>query len=673
MSDEKINIDLLINTAESATKVKDVKKAVKDIKSALNEIGDSGDKNFLKLAQAAGELNEKMTKTSEAVKVLSSNAAKMGAIAGVGKKIAAGFEGATAASALFGKKSEDIEKTLLKVQAAASMTRAIGEFAEFGKAGQQAGLVIEAAFDANPIGVVIVALAAVAAIGATIYNNYFSATAKAEEELEVQKKIVTAAKEHLDFTNKLDDGLKKAGMSEEAILKYKIKQTKIVNELMKKELQKAIFVKETTKQQAIHNKELTQNLIRFISAPITIMLKTIDLLSEGMVKLGIMEKSLNLEEKFSGGIAGMIFNPDKVDEEGEKTIKEATKQLQEGQLKVMEYEGKIDDIHDKANEERKKKGEAAKQELEKLEAEAEKARLKIIADGLKAQEKYDEQEIKNTEKLIEKVKGLKIDALTDEKEVLRLKEEANLKSLEDEYNATNQSSEAYQAYIDGKLAIETKFGTDLKDLKQKEADEAKKLQDEKDKKELDAAKAISDAKLAIATDTVSSLTSLTNIMGQNSSDAVAIQKGLAVAQIGIDTAKAISAVIPAAMENPENGETMGIAGAVQMADGIASVLTNVAKATQLLSAVPGGGSVKMPSTGGGSGGGSGGVSSQSHYIGDPRLQHIGGQSGFNNPLAPKAGGNQGQGQQIIKAIVVDKDMSNQQNKSATIARRANLK
>lgn len=74
----------------------------------------------------------------------------------------------------------------------------------------------------------------------------------------------------------------------------------------------------------------------------------------------------------------------------------------------------------------------------------------------------------------------------------------------------------------------------------------------------------------------------------------ALQKGLALAQVGIDTATSISSLMAVSEANPLNTLTFGGAGIAQYAAGIIRILANVAQAKSILSTVPGGGSA--PST-----------------------------------------------------------------------------
>lgn len=74
----------------------------------------------------------------------------------------------------------------------------------------------------------------------------------------------------------------------------------------------------------------------------------------------------------------------------------------------------------------------------------------------------------------------------------------------------------------------------------------------------------------------------------------ALQKGLAFAQVGIDTATSISSLMAVSEANPLNSLTFGGAGIAQYATGIIRILANLTQAKNLLNSVPGGGSA--PST-----------------------------------------------------------------------------
>ena len=70
----------------------------------------------------------------------------------------------------------------------------------------------------------------------------------------------------------------------------------------------------------------------------------------------------------------------------------------------------------------------------------------------------------------------------------------------------------------------------------------------------------------------------------------ALQKGLALGQVAIDTGTAISALVANSAKNPLNSISFGSAGALQYATGLIQILTNIAKAKSIIQSVPGGSS-----------------------------------------------------------------------------------
>jgi hypothetical protein len=120
----------------------------------------------------------------------------------------------------------------------------------------------------------------------------------------------------------------------------------------------------------------------------------------------------------------------------------------------------------------------------------------------------------------------------------------------------------------------------------------KQEQDDKEAKEKTKQNALDEIKIAetkrdmliqIANSFNESALALGQIFIKDSKKLEQFQKAQALVQIGIDTAKAISALVAASQANAANGVTGGLAGAVQFASGLAMILTNMAKAKQLLS------------------------------------------------------------------------------------------
>lgn len=59
-SDKQITIEVLIETANSAESIKDIKKSLKDLKDTALEMGDQSSAEFIAVSQAAGKLKDKL-------------------------------------------------------------------------------------------------------------------------------------------------------------------------------------------------------------------------------------------------------------------------------------------------------------------------------------------------------------------------------------------------------------------------------------------------------------------------------------------------------------------------------------------------------------------------------------------------------------------------------------
>jgi hypothetical protein len=138
--------------------------------------------------------------------------------------------------------------------------------------------------------------------------------------------------------------------------------------------------------------------------------------------------------------------------------------------------------------------------------------------------------------------------------------------------------------------INAKF--DEEEAEKNKQQRLKQEQDDKEAKEKTKQNALDEIKIAetkrdmliqIANSFNESALALGQIFIKDSKKLEQFQKAQALVQIGIDTAKAISALVAASQANAANGVTGGLAGAVQFASGLAMILTNMAKAKQLLS------------------------------------------------------------------------------------------
>jgi hypothetical protein len=209
------------------------------------------------------------------------------------------------------------------------------------------------------------------------------------------------------------------------------------------------------------------------------------------------------------------------------------------------------------------------------------------------------------------------------------------------------------------IALAEQYGMDTKAIEEKRAAEIKAINDKvaKDEKEaslkkIEDAKNERDAKLTLASDVVNGIGALGNAFIKDQKKLENFNKASALIQIGIDTAKAISALVAASQSNPFNGVSAGAAGIAQFASGILQITTNIAKAKTLLTNPSG--------TVSGGGGSSPSGSSTSVSPLTPAVQMFGQGNQLNTVGQPQSvSTNQNI---VVQAIVSESDITNTQSK-----------
>ena len=165
------------------------------------------------------------------------------------------------------------------------------------------------------------------------------------------------------------------------------------------------------------------------------------------------------------------------------------------------------------------------------------------------------------------------------------------------------------------------------------------------------------AKIQIENSVFSALDSIGKLMGAQSEEAIALQKGVALTKLAISTAEAIGGLTAASSSNPLNSVTFGAAGVAQYATGLATILANIAAASSLLNAP----SPRVSASGGGGGGSSAPV---------PRVNNVSQQ--VTNLQTDNNGNYTGKTQQTIRAYVVERDITNSQQKMASIVKKSKI-
>jgi hypothetical protein len=529
---------------------------MKDVKNAAIEAGE-GSKDFARLTNAASEAKKQMDDLNDAVRALDTGEIG-GTIGKLGGAIAGGFQAATGAMALFGVESEEVEKTLLKVQAATALAQGIQSVNDLGKSFKAFGLILQstaigqkivtaaqwlwnAAVTANPIMAMVTALlAAISAI--VIFSKNTESAAEKQARLN----------EELEKTNK------------------------------QLEHQYDLYV------EANENTRLTiQNQINLLKA-------------KGATDKEIYDKEAELIKNSLGLLKWKEGQQEKLSAE---EIRLRRKLLND--LEVLEINFN-------------------KKQSDRAEAEAKKQREK----WLEGQKKLEEEK----KKAREKENSLEAEAAQFKIDEQKRKDDEEYQRLVNKLNANIDANEKSNA----QLAL----------------DEERRIAQEQ---------ANWDAKVSIAQSGYQALSALGNIFINDAKKLEQFQKGAALVQIATDTALAISALVRYAQQNPLNGPTGGLAGVATFASGITQILANIAKAKQLLtsrgsSSAPSLGA--QPRGGGGRTDASGGVnitpvrSTTSTTIESEKVE---------------------QGQSVIRAYVVENDITSKQNAIKNIVMKSKIK
>jgi hypothetical protein len=259
------------------------------------------------------------------------------------------------------------------------------------------------------------------------------------------------------------------------------------------------------------------------------------------------------------------------------------------------------------------------------------------------------------------------------------KAEADKKVLEKQKGQEDLLASLQSADVIERSALEAKYLKD-QELANGHFETLAKLKEQYDKKigdmdaavkqkEFDDAQKSRDAKLSFAKDTVDGLTSLGGLLIKDQKKLEKFNKASALIQIGIDTAKAISALVAASNLNPANAVTAGGAGIAQFTAGIIQIATNVAKAKQILSSPS-----SSPSAGGGGGGegdtGGGGSSSTSQVV--PQAAQLFGSANTGGTMNAGGTSTDGSTSMTVTAIVSESQVTSVQDKINRINKNSEL-
>lgn len=289
-----------------------------------------------------------------------------------------------------------------------------------------------------------------------------------------------------------------------------------------------------------------------------------------------------------------------------------------------------------------------------------KLREAAIADTTLTEEKrneilalYDEQRAQE-----DKAKEL---------EKQKAKDEFAKKFALEQMTQTDQELEALRVKYEEERKLAEGNAALLLELENKYTADRKKILDAQALAAIEEKTKERDAIISLTNDIFGGVSNIAGMMIKDQKKLEKFNKASALIQIGIDTAKAISALVAASQANPFNAATAGAAGVAQFATGIIQIATNIAKAKQILTS---GGTPSAGGGGGASGGGGGGASASTAQV-VPQAAQLFGQGNTGNVFS--AGGTSTESSEItVTAVVSETAMTSTQNKINRINKNAEL-
>jgi hypothetical protein len=466
MAKQEVGLKIDVDVSSVGNMKQQLRAATNEL-VAMNEKFGSTSKEAIAAAQKVAGLKDAIGDAKSLADAFNPDA-KFKALGQTLGAVAGGFAAVQGAMGLLGNESEDLQKTLVKVQSALAISQGLEQIGDLGQAFKNLKAVavnafngIKAAIGSTGIGLLVVALGTIVAY----WDDIKAAVSGVSEE---QKKLNKASSDNLKTQqDKLkaigdqDNILKLQGKSEKDILQIKVKQTDETIKAAEVNLQNSIATAKAQTEAAQRNKDILEGVLKFLTVPITALLKGIDLIGQAV------GKNFGLEEKFFGGIANLIFNPEETKKKGDETIKEQEKALAELKNQRAGFQlaiNKIDEDAEKKRLEDKKKREEeeAKRAKERAEALAKEQRdiNELIQKELDDQFAQDEAKRKQTEAEIkasdDRIFNFQLEA---GRKRIELQKELNARTVAAEIDLQNAKFEAASA---GLNALSTLAGDNEK-------------------------------------------------------------------------------------------------------------------------------------------------------------------------------------------------------------------
>jgi len=285
MENKIVNLQVNDNIDETTKSVVSLKTQLRLAQAEVAELSDkfgATSREAVEAAKKAAILKDRIGDAKALTDAFNPDA-KFNALSSSLSGVASGFAAYQGAMGLVGVESKDLEQQLLKVQSAMAIAQGLqglGEardsFKQLKAVGVNAFNAIKTAIGGTGIGLIVIAAGAIYAYWDDIKEAVSSVSAEQKNLNAISKQNLDTEQKKLDTIGSQDNILKLQGKSEKDILKIKIAQTDQVIKASEIQIEQSIATSKAQTEAAKRNQEILAGVLKFISIPLTLLLKTVD-------------------------------------------------------------------------------------------------------------------------------------------------------------------------------------------------------------------------------------------------------------------------------------------------------------------------------------------------------------------------------------------------------------
>jgi hypothetical protein len=447
-----------------------LKDATRDLQAARQKFGEFSEE-AVNAAQKVAAIKDAIEGAKESSDLFDPGK-RFQALTSAASTAAAGVSAVQGAMALFGSESEDVAKTLQKVQGAMALSQGLSQLKDIGKVGEQLKISFKAlttgvngfkkALISTGIGALVVAVGLLVAYWDDIKGLVGGVSSEQQKLNEESEANLQAQEDKLSAIDGQSAQLKMQGKSEKDILKMKIAQSDEAIKAAEINLQNAKNTRDAQVAAARRNKDILMGILNFINAPTMAILKTIDAIGTAF---GQTWNLAGKQQAMLSSMANYVFDPKDTEKKGNETVAKAMQGLNrlkeskaQSQLALQAIDAKGREKGNKDSDAHQKKVDEANAILheaaKKLKTQQEQELLTITDAYKEKKKKLDEAGIKDNgdlakaeKKELEEVENkYKKEELEKqeafEKELNRIKLETRLAGIKDEYEKSKAELEA---------------------------------------------------------------------------------------------------------------------------------------------------------------------------------------------------------------------------------------